>query len=310
MMQPPAPDDSPLKATSAATSPVRADALMRPVPSPVVAANGVHWLPVPGWEKYPWLRAGFSTRKGGLSRVYLSANASADTPGELNLGFTPDDDPQSVRGNRELLCEAVAGHRMPLIALRQIHSPCVIRSSAADLQREAPCEADGHFTAQPGLMLAVQTADCIPVLVADTRQKIVAGFHAGWRGTVQRIVELGVEQLVKQCGSRPEDLVAAIGPGVGPCCYAVGTEVVAAFTAQFGYAGAIFHQVQQGEETATHLDLIEANRRQLLAAGLRPEAIQIVSGCTHCRQDLFFSYRGSGGKTGRMMAVIGVLPGE
>lgn len=280
--------------------------LVRPAPEPVRSANGVQWLAVPGWEDYPWLRAGFSTRKGGQSHAY----AAADAPGELNLGLTAEDAREVVLANRRLLAEAIAGSAaVPLVSLKQIHSCLVRASTAADAACPLPLEADGHFTAEPGLLLAAQTADCIPVLVADRRQKVVAAFHAGWRGTVQRIVELGVGRLHAECGSRPEDLVAAIGPGAGPCCYAVGEEVIQSFHARFAYAAELFFSIADPVpgSSGLHLDLIEANRRQLLAAGVESDAIRIVGGCTNCRQDLFFSHRGSAGHAGRMMAVIGVM---
>jgi hypothetical protein len=183
------------------------------------------------------------------------------------------------------------------------------------------------MTAEPGLLLAIQTADCIPVLVADRRRRIVAAFHAGWRGTVKRIVENGVGRMRLLYGSRPEDLIAAIGPGVGACCYAVGEELLSEFESQFAYARQLFHEVYSSEPIrikypllfltqrapghssigpSLHLDLIEANRRQLLDAGLKPRAIKIVGGCTNCHTELFFSHRASHGRTGRMMAVIGI----
>ena len=287
-----------------------AEALQRPAPVPVLASNGVQWLPVPGWEEHPWLKAGFSTRKGGVSRVYAARNA----PGELNLGFTKEDDPASVVANRRLLAEAVSGRQQaPLVALKQIHSNLCRIAMPEDAALEAPHNADGQISNTPGLLLGVQTADCIPVLVADRRQKIVAGFHAGWRGTVQRIVELGVGRMMAEFGSRPADLLAAIGPGVGPCCYAVGGELLKEFQTQFTYAGELFYEVGDGPDKtqpSLHLDLIEANRRQLLAAGLAAESIQSMGGCTCCRTDLFYSYRAEQGVTGRMLAVIGVFPEE
>ena len=297
--------------------------LNRPAPEPMVAANGVHWLPVTGWERYTWLRAGFSTRKGGLSHAYCGE----DAPGELNLGFTAEDDRKTVAANRRLFAEAVAGNaETPIMPLRQVHSNLVRLSTWQDASRATPWKADGHFTAEPGMLLAVMTADCIPVLVADRRRKVVAAFHAGWRGTVKRIVELGVGRMRIEFGARPEDLIAAIGPGAGPCCYAVGEEVRSEFESQFAYAPELFHEVYDSDPVRTkypmlfltqrapghseigpslHVDLIEANRRQLLDAGLKPRAIQIVGGCTNCRTDLFFSHRASRGYAGRMMAVIG-----
>jgi hypothetical protein len=297
--------------------------LARPAPVPQVAANGVHWLPVTGWN-LPWLWSGFSTRLGGLSRAYCSEDAS----GELNLGFTSDDDRETVTRNRRLLAEAVTGNpATPLISVRQFHSNLLVVADAGDAAREQPRKADGILSAQPGLLLGVQTADCVPVLVADRKRRVVGAFHAGWRGTVKRIVETGVGRMRLEFGSRPADLIAAIGPGIGPCCYSVGEEVLSEFESQFAYGRELFHEVYDSDTlrlrypmlfltqcapghgpagTRLHVDLIEANRRQLLDCGISPKSIQVVSGCTQCNPGLFFSHRGSGGRTGRMMAVIGI----
>jgi polyphenol oxidase len=301
--------------------PAAPEELMRSVPEPAVAAKGVKWLPVPGWKHY-W--AGFSTRLGGVSRAYCAD----DAPGELNLGFTPADDRQAVLGNRRLLVEAVTGSaETPLVTVHQFHSNLAVRATAADALRERPRRADGLMTDQPGLLLAVMVADCIPVLVADRKRRVVAAFHAGWRGTVKRIVETGIGRMRLEFGSRPEDLVAAVGPGAGPCCYAVGEEVISEFESQFIYAPQLFHEVYSSDPVRNkypmlfltqrapghsdigpqiHLDLIEANRRQLLDSGVRERAIQIVGGCTSCHPELFYSHRASRGHAGRMMAVIGI----
>lgn len=200
--------------------------LRRASSSPLTAPNGVELFRVPGWEKIPWLWHGFSTRRGGFSRAYCAE----DAPGELNLGFTDDDNPEAVTRNRQLLAEAVSGDpATPLITLRQIHSSVLRRAARGDADRKRHCKADGLLTDEPGLLLGVQTADCIPVLVADRKRRAVAVFHAGWRGTVKRIVETGIGRMRLEFGSRPEDLMAAIGPGIGPCCYAVGEEVLSAF---------------------------------------------------------------------------------
>ena len=295
-------------------------------PLPRTAHNGVEWLSVAGWEKIDWLWHGFSTRRGGLSRAYCAEDES----GELNLGFTAEDDRETVAANRRLLAEAVtADAATPLVALRQIHSNLVRLTGAADAGRELPWKADGMMTDESGVLLAIQTADCIPVLVADRKRRVVAAFHAGWRGTVQRIVESGVGRMRLHFGSRTEDLVAAIGPGIGPCCYAVGDEMLSNFESQFAYARELFHEVYDSDPIRTrypmlfltqrapghseigpalHLNLAEANRRQLLAAGVKPRAIQMVGGCTCCQRELFFSHRGSAGRAGRMMSVIGIRP--
>jgi len=303
-----------------------AEELTQPAPETRIAANGVQWLAVPGWQKRPWLWHGFSTRRGGTSRAYCAE----DAPGDLNLGFTADDSREAVARNRGLLAQAVTGAGdTPLVALRQFHSNLVHRATAADALRERSWKADGQITSEPGLLLAIQTADCVPVLIADCKRRAVGAFHAGWRGTVKRIVEMGVGRMRLEFGSRPEDLIAAIGPGVGACCYAVGEEVLSEFESQFPYASELFSEVDSTDEVRTkypmlfltqrapghspmgpslHLDLVEANRRQLLAAGLRPGAIHTVGGCTSCHTELFFSHRASRGHAGRMMAVIGIKP--
>jgi len=301
--------------------------LASPAPVPCRAANGVEWLPVPGWD-LPWLWSGFSTRKGGLSRAYRTPNRTDAAPGELNLGFTAADDRETVLCNRRLLAEAVTGDAaMPIVALRQFHSNLLVHATAADAARTRPRKADGQMTNEPGLLLVIQTADCIPVLVADRKRRAVAAFHAGWRGTVKRIVETGIGSMRLAFGSRPEDLVATIGPGIGACCYTVGKEVLSEFESQFAYARALFREVFSYDPVrakypmlfltqraaghspigpSLHLDLIEANRRQLLAAGLASSSIQVVGGCTQCHTELFFSHRASRGHAGRMMAVIGI----
>ena len=300
--------------------------LATPAPQPCVSKNGVEWLAVAGWKRTSWLWHGFSTRRGGLSRTYCAD----DAPGELNLGFTAEDDREAVAANRRLLAEAISGDAAtPLVGLKQIHSNLVVNVGAADAARERPWKADALMTDEPGLLLAIQTADCIPVLVADRKRRAVAVFHAGWRGTVKRIVEMGVGRMRLAFGSQPEDLIAAIGPGIGACCYAVGEEVLAEFESQFTYARELFCEVYDSDPIRTrypllfltqrapghseigpslHVNLVEANRRQLLAAGLKPGSIKTVGGCTNCQREMFFSHRGSQGRAGRMMSVIGIRP--
>lgn len=299
-----------------------------PAPAPTFSRNGVGLLQIPVWRDRKttsnWLWHGFSTRLGGASRAY----GAEDAPGELNLGFTAADNREAVVQNRRLLAEAVTGDRAtPLVTLRQFHSNLVVIAGAGEAQRERPRKADGVITAEPGLLIAIQTADCIPVLVADRKRHVVAAFHAGWRGTVKRIVELGVGKMRLEFGSSPKDLIAAIGPGVGQCCYTIGEDVLSEFESQFSYAHELFREVSDSDPVrkkypmlfltqrapghspigpALHLDLIEANRRQLLDAGLKPAAICLTGGCTSCHTDLFFSHRASQGHAGRMMSLIGI----
>jgi YfiH family protein len=280
------------------------------------SALGVESVFVPAWERFDWLWHGFSTRRSGVSRAYRPANSSAsEQQGDLNLGFTPADDREAVIENRERFAAALSGSgQTPLILVRQIHSNCSVTAPDAPFASDAIPAADGLMTDGAGTLIGVQTADCIPVLVVDPAHRAVAAFHAGWRGTVERIVELGVAGMRTEFGSDPAQLLAAIGPGIGACCYTVGGEVRERFGANFHYAEDLFTDggevgasgTAEQQPSGMRLDLIEANRRQLLDAGLAAEAIAVVGGCTSCQPELFFSHRASGGHAGRMIAAIGV----
>ena len=292
---------------------------------------------IPAWERFPWLLAGFSTRQGGRSTAYASGG-----PSEQNLGFTPDDDPATVVENRRRFIAAIAKSKPrtaptpDLITIRQCHTGILQRADRAALplitpEGKALLRGDALYTRDPNLLLGILTADCVPILLADTRTHAVAAFHAGWRGTLARIVERGVGTLRRDFGSHPKDLIAAIGPSIGPCCFAVGEEVLHEFGSQFAYAPELFSEVFTSDPirekypmlflTARapghsplgpqiHLDLWEANRRQLLAAGLKPSAITVVGECAACTRlpdgrRKYFSHRAEHGFTGRMLSVIG-----
>ena len=284
--------------------------------------NALEVLRAPSLSSPPWLVHGFSTRQRGVSTCYGGRT--------LNLGLTPADSRENVARNRRLFLETLgvasedSGGMWPLVQMKQIHSAVVHAVSAPSHE---PLAGDGLITNTPGLLLAVKTADCVPVLVADVKRRVVGAFHAGWRGTVARIGEKGVGEMRRQFGSLPRDLRAAIGPSIRRCCYQVGPEVRAEFDSQFPYSADLFEEVfdanaihvrypmlfltarapghsELGPEL--HLDLVEANRRQLVEAGLRSEDITIIDGCTACDTTRFFSHRAEFGKTGRMMAAIGI----
>jgi YfiH family protein len=271
----------------------------------VLSEVRVEVVRIPRWNRFDWLRHGFSTRVGGVSSVYGD--------GDLNLGFTRDDSLDRVRENRRRFACAVSGAAdVPVVAVRQVHGTTVRLVAAGeagwvDEEGRARIEADGLMTASSGVLLGIQAADCVPVLVADTRQRVVAAFHAGWRGTVSGIVPQGVAQMQAQFGSRPEDLIGAVGPAIGSCCYTVGEEVWERFNQAYPYAADLFAQ----RSTGLHLDLAEGNRRQLVDAGLQAEEIAVVSECTACARlgdgrRKYFSHRAENGFTGRAMGMIGV----
>lgn len=270
-----------------------------------------------------WLVHGFSTRLGGTSKVY-GRNA-------FNLGFTKQDSRAAVERNRTIFLETLGartGKKLwPLVRLRQIHSDLIHYVESAP---EQPLAGDGVITAIPHLLLAVQAADCIPVILVDTKNHAIGAFHAGWRGTVKRIVEKGVGEMRRCFGSNPRDIKAAIGPGIHDCCYTVGEEVRAQFETQFAYADKLFHEIKESDPirdkypllfltkrapghselpTNIFLDLVEANRRQLMDAGVSRKNIDSSPLCTSCRKDLLFSHRAEDGMTGRMMGAVGIKKG-
>lgn len=275
--------------------------------------NGITVLQVPLFQKFPWLIHGFSTSPGGVSSLHSKK--------VLNLGFTEWDDRANVDKNRRLFLSAISADDLALIPLKQFHSDvvCVFDSASG-----AICNGDASITRAPNLLLGIQTADCVPVLLVDPKIRAMAAIHAGWRGTLQRIVEKTIGRMVMEFGSRPNDLVAAIGPAIGGCCYEVGTEVAAAFHSQFTQASEWFDELRTGDEPNplqwlnqfppghqpepknVRLDLRKANRAQLIDKGAREENIFVSELCTSCRPDLLFSYRKNGAESGRMMSVIGM----
>jgi len=262
-------------------------------------------------------------RGGGSSRAYGKA--------DLNLGFTKDDSRAVVERNRQAFLKALGARNgarsrnsWPLITLRQIHSD---RIHTVDRPAAEQMAGDGLITSTPGLLLAIQTADCLPVILVDTKHRAVGVFHAGWRGTLARIVEKGVGEMYRHFGTSARDLKAAIGPGIQGCCYAVGEEVRAKFESQFAYAASLFREVKDSDPVrekypllfltarapghselpkTIFLDLVEANRQQLLAAGVAKKNIEASPFCTNCHPELLFSYRAEKGKTGRLMGVVGI----
>jgi polyphenol oxidase len=274
----------------------------------------------PRLGRVPWLVHGFSTRASGVTTAYGGRT--------LNMGFTKEDLRERVERNRASVLQAAGAAEKskpwPLVTLRQIHSDLIHVVRSREPQR---LTGDGLVSDLTGVALGILTADCFPVLLVDTRRRAVGAFHAGWRGTVKRIVEKGVGIMRLEFGSHAEDIYAAIGPGIQSCSFEVGEEVEEAFHSQFDYAAELFHRVQESDPVREkypllfmnqrapghgnpciklHLDLREANRRQLLAAGVPEANITAIKGCTMCSPRKFFSHRKEKGQTGRMLALVGI----
>jgi hypothetical protein len=182
------------------------------------------------------------------------------------------------------------------VRLQQIHSAICL---CADDSAHPLGPADAVISNTRGRILSVRTADCIPILMVDERSRAIAAVHAGWRGTVQRIVARAVQALAARYASRPQDLVVAIGPGICSKCYTVDAPVAEQFQEWF--------PERTDLKRATSVDLTEANRRQLVAAGVPEGRICTGAPCTCCPNEEFYSHRRSGGQPGRMTSAIGIV---
>jgi YfiH family protein len=323
----------------------------------IVTRNKLTLMESTALAQLPWLVHGFSLR-------YADCGLAADTPPrprvkEFNLGFTPNASRSEVERNRRRFVRTLGSSISPA-TVHQIHSAAVwqirrksdaegcppdapgaasvleYRPAGSRLPDASPVQAersgDALITSEPGVLLTIRTADCLPVLIADKRLRAIAAIHAGWRGALERVIEKAVGEMQRAFASRPQDLVAALGPAIGRCCYEVGDEVIDAFRGQFVESESFFSKPVEDPEAepqrselrykllfhtqappghrrephGLHLDLAAVARAQLLAADLDASSIQESNFCTACRPDLFFSHRRDGGQAGRMMAAIGI----
>ena len=243
-------------------------------------------------EELTFLRHGFSTRHGGVSPLPSRS---------LNLSFVSCDAPQRVQENRKRFTNAL---ELPdvLVTLSQIHSDRVHIIEEKPDQRNPSPQGDALVTRSLGLVLAVQGADCFPILIVDPETKAIAAVHAGWRGTLARIAAKTIAKMRESLGCDPARLLIAVGPGIRSCCFEVGPEVLRAFQTEF--AG-----VQLGQTSPSGrflLDLRRALEIQFEETGVSPERVYDLGKCTRCCADEFFSFRREGPRSGRLMGVIGL----
>lgn len=248
----------------------------------------------------PWLAQGVTERAGGVSG---SAFAS------LNLGLHVGDEAGAVIENRRRAAGALGFSLGRLVCAEQVHGGEVAVVDGGDAGRGATAHGDALpgvdalATNTPGLLLALFFADCVPVLLADPERRAVAVAHGGWRGLAAGVLPAAVATMGRAFGTRPENLLAAVSPCIGPCCYEVGAEVAARFDT------GVLQALPGGEKW--RLDLAGEAARQLAASGVRPESITLAGECTSCLPDRYFSHRRDGGRTGRIGALVGIAePGR
>jgi polyphenol oxidase len=241
----------------------------------------------------------FCTRWSGVSEEQFSS---------LNFSAREGDAANRIHKNKEIIASSFSFFADQFLTVHQIHGNQVLivdrKNIGAVKQRQRQCDA--IVTDQPGLAIGVKTADCVPILMADREKQVIGVVHAGWRGTSLNIAAQAVSAFTDVFSSRFEDILAVIGPAIGPCCYQVDEAVYKANADDRVWESAFMPCREEGKWM---LNLPAANRLQLLETGIFPENVCSADICTCCRTDIFFSHRGEGGKTGRQISFM-MLAGD
>ena len=260
-------------------------------------SGSVVYLESPLLSQFDFLSHGFCTRRGGVSPDPFSS---------LNISAKEGDTEDNVSRNREIIASSFGFAAEKLILANQVHGDVFHEPSDRDFPGAGIFPAcDAFMTDEPGFVLGIKTADCVPILLVDGKRKAIAAIHAGWRGTAPAITAKGVREMQRRWGSHAQDIWAAIGPAIGPCCYEVDETTRREFIAA-GSGVYPFTPVKNSDRWV--LDLISANRLQLQNEGVPVHQIETADICTCCDREHFFSYRRDGEQTGRHLNFITVLP--
>jgi YfiH family protein len=238
---------------------------------------------------------GVFTRLGGISRPPYHW---------LNVGKSVGDDQEAVDANHDLICRTLGIGQGDIATAYQVHGANVAVVGPEDRGRVA-LQTDALVTNGPGVVLMLRFADCVSIALYDPVQHAIGLAHAGWKGTLGKAAQKTVEAMMEAYGSRPADLIACIGPSIGPCCYQIGGNVANLVSEVFPQQPQLLRQQGDGSR---HFDLWEANRLQLAALGVRQ--IEVSGLCTACHNDEFFSHRADNGRTGRFAVVMGLTHGR
>ncbi|MFH0814118.1 MAG: peptidoglycan editing factor PgeF [Pseudomonadota bacterium] len=269
----------------------------------LVIKNGLPLLQFSHLNDFTELVHAVTTRQGGVSEGPFES---------LNLGFNTGDLPPQVLRNRRKVFWALGWEEAPVAIPTQVHGNQVVLVNHTFRSKQPPDPGvplaplrgvDGLITREEGILLLIKIADCYPLFLYDPENHAIGLLHAGWRGTAAGIVSCGIKKMMESFGTKPENIRAGIGPGIGACCYQVGKEVWEAFKRRNGFDNSIW---KTGERGSLYLDLRKALYLELIGCTVKKEYIGITSECTACNKELFFSYRRDNGKTGRMAALIGI----
>lgn len=254
-------------------------------------SGALHWKEFSIFQDYPVVQGVF-TRKGGTSPAPWDS---------LNLGGTVGDHPERVKENKRRLLGALGFEGGATYEVWQVHSARIVNAYEPLTNRAEIQKADGIITRSSGLLLLMRFADCVPIYLYDPVHSALGLVHAGWQGTARRAASAGVQAMRTHFSSNPRNILAGIGPSIGPDHYQVGRDVVKVFRENYGSdADRFFH----GPKDLIKLNLWDANRLDLQQAGV--EEIETAGICTACYQEDWFSHRGAEGRTGRFGAVFGL----
>ena len=250
--------------------------------------NAISYFKIPGFAKFGWIRHAFLTRQGGVSLPPYDS---------LNLSDKNGDRKELVLRNRNLIAEAFGFDPGRLILLDQMQQDQILLLKEPVITLPSPLEYDALITNSPNISLGILTADCLPICVVDQKRKVIAAIHAGRHGTALHITAKVLKKMKEEFGCSSSNLLIALGPCIGVCCYEIGEKV--------------FHP--EWEPLATPkgmgkwmVDLAQINIAQMKSEGIEAEQISWINLCTHCHGDLFFSYRREG-RTGRQLSFIGIV---
>jgi YfiH family protein len=256
------------------------------------------YITFPLFDSIPFVKHAFTTRFGGVSKGMYSS---------MNMSFTNGDNREDVLENYRIICQHTGIDIKKIVLSHQTHTNNVRIITPDDIGKGIWKErdyddVDGLITNIPGVALVTQYADCTPLLFCDPVKRVVASSHAGWRGTVTEIGKVTVKKMVDAFGCNPKNIIAAIGPSIGHCCYEVDDAVYSPLS-QIPYLD--HSKILTHKENGKYmLNLWETNRQILINAGIRPENIDVTDLCTNCHPDVFHSHRYTGGKRGNLAAII------
>ena len=257
---------------------------------PLVKARDLTVFTFGNLSKITWVAHAISTRTGGMSPPPYES---------LNLSWTTGDKKETVLKNRKLFFGMFRKEEDDVVEMKQVHGDHVAVVGQAE-KGTTVLERDAIITGTPGVVLLVKSADCVPILLIDPVKRVVGALHAGWRGTAAEIARLTIDHMEDYFGTRAENVVAGVGPSIGPCCYEIDTPVINAFNG-FSYRDKLF--TKQYDDRA-NFNLWDANKFQLIERGVKEKNIEVAGICTKDNNNLFFSDRGLGKPGGRFGGVI------